>query len=167
MSLVARNLTMLVQSCGRQVCFEHVRAHQGQAWNELADICAAAAGRGGLTQPLLPVDVMWLVQSEVLPWVWTLPCRGDRALPTIWALAAGCAADHVDTRVPSRSLLMPMHTGCEVASEVRVEWTCASYNVCSLGSRGDEVVSDEGGLWRPLRQQLLQVQLAAASVTWI
>ena len=167
LSLVARNLAMLAQSCGRQVCFEHVRAHEGQVWNELADICAAAAGRGGSTQPLLPEDVMWLVQSEILPWVWTLPYRSDGALPTTWALAAGCAADHVATKVPSRSLLMPMHKGREDAREVRVEWTCASYNVCSLGTRGDEVLSDEGGLWRPLRQHLLQSQLAAASVTWI
>ena len=95
LSLVARHLTVLGRACGRVFEFKHVQAHAGQLWNELADVCAAAAARGGAEEPILPEGVRELVASKVLPWAWILPDRNDASLPTVWSLAAGCAGEAV------------------------------------------------------------------------
>ena len=166
LSLIARHLTLLVRACGRLVCFAHVKAHEGQVWNELVDACAAAAGSDGSVEPLLPADVRWLVASEILPWAWIMPGRRAGDLPTVWALAAGCAGDFVSNNIPSGNILVPMHRPAVEVQHAKVQWTGASYNVCSLGTRHER--EDFGiGLWGPLRQQLLQSQLVVAGVSWI
>ncbi|CAE6942382.1 unnamed protein product [Symbiodinium sp. CCMP2592] len=54
---------------GQEPRFSHVRAHQGEPYNELVDVVAKAAAAGNDSIPRPPPDLCRLVQSNDLSWL--------------------------------------------------------------------------------------------------
>ena len=162
----ARHLAHLLEGCGRHVTFEHVCAHSGVVWNELADVGASVAARSSSPQPSLPARVHALLQSPLLPWAWLLPYRAAQDLPSFWELAIGSAAQRVRRDMPARAFRVSRSDCDSKPSKVQVAWKGLSYNVCSLGS-GDTVADEGGGLWGPMRSVLLQAHLSGVGASCI
>ena len=99
---LSRSLFLLGQAVGHQWHMHHIHGHTGQAANELVDACA----RQACSAPCHTVNEVNLVDalltSSERDWFWLLPAsHWHWALPSLWQLRGGTAAQLVSKEVPT------------------------------------------------------------------
>ena len=120
------------------VRFEHVKAHEGNPFNELAD-CLAKRAAGGVDAPL-PADVTSLLHCcDGVTWEWLhgVPPNVRDAYPPLreWCFVF----DEVRSSVSPSCLVRDSadcDVGCVRSTDVIACVSFGSFNVCTLGDSG-------------------------------